>query len=241
MRCTHHRTTAQRHQHERSFSSHEELLNSMKSSIEGLLFFEERYPMLYAMVTKEEGFDYASLEYFLNMRNKIIKNELSKEYDIDMRVLSPHQFGIPQNRKRIYIAGKRHDKGGLADFNFGILPVVPEQCNIETILEKNPNNYTPLKEITKKHLYVWQNFLDNLKITSQKHDILNAKENKDSVGGTIETAVLGLNPGYGDPFFDSIESILAHLLFSVPAIKGVEFGEGFDITKLFGSEAKSVV
>jgi hypothetical protein len=62
-----------------SFSSHEELLNSMKSSIEGLLFFEERYPMLYAMVTKEEGFDYASLEYFLNMRNKIIKNELSVE------------------------------------------------------------------------------------------------------------------------------------------------------------------
>jgi hypothetical protein len=62
-----------------SFSSHIELLNNMKSSIEGIMFFEERYPMLYAMVTKEEGFDYASLEYFLNMRNKIIKNELSVE------------------------------------------------------------------------------------------------------------------------------------------------------------------
>jgi len=61
------------------FSSHIELLNNMKSSIEGIMFFEERYPMLYAMVTKEEGFDYASLEYFLNMRNKIIKNELSVE------------------------------------------------------------------------------------------------------------------------------------------------------------------
>jgi hypothetical protein len=60
-------------------SSHEELLNKMKQSIDGLTFFEERYPMLYAMVTKEEGFDYASLEYFLNMRNKIIKNELSVE------------------------------------------------------------------------------------------------------------------------------------------------------------------
>ena len=58
-------------------SSYEELLNKMKQSIDGLTFFEERYPMLYAMVTKEEGFDYASLEYFLNMRNKIIKNELS--------------------------------------------------------------------------------------------------------------------------------------------------------------------
>jgi len=62
-----------------TYSSHEELLKNMKSSIEGLLFFEERYPMLYAMVTKEEGFDYNSLEYFLNMRNKIIKNELSVE------------------------------------------------------------------------------------------------------------------------------------------------------------------
>jgi hypothetical protein len=60
-------------------SSHEELLIKMKQTIEGISFFEERYPMLYAMVTKEDGFDYASLEYFLNMRNKIIKNELSVE------------------------------------------------------------------------------------------------------------------------------------------------------------------
>jgi len=43
------------------------------------LFFEERYPMLYAMVTKEEGFEYSSLEYFLGMRDKIINNQLSSE------------------------------------------------------------------------------------------------------------------------------------------------------------------
>ena len=67
--------------------------------------------------------------------------------------------------------------------------------------------------------------------------ILQSKEAKDSVGGTIETMVFGLNPGYGDPFFDSIESVLAHMLFSIPAIKGVEFGRGFDITTLNGSEA----
>lgn len=66
--------------------------------------------------------------------------------------------------------------------------------------------------------------------------IENAMQNKDSVGGTIECAVMGLKPGVGDPFFDSIESTLAHLLFSVPAVKGVEFGLGFDITKMFGSE-----
>ena len=61
------------------YSSHNELLNEMKNSIEGILFFEERYPMLYAMVTKEEGFEYSSLEYFLGMRDKIINNKLSSE------------------------------------------------------------------------------------------------------------------------------------------------------------------
>ena len=70
-----------------------------------------------------------------------------------------------------------------------------------------------------------------------KSIILTAKESKDSVGGIIETAILGLNPGYGIPFFDSIESILSHLIFSIPAVKGLEFGKGFEITQLFGSEA----
>ena len=61
------------------YSSHDELLKEMKNSIEGILFFEERYPMLYAMVTKEEGFEYSSLEYFLGMLDKIINNKLSSE------------------------------------------------------------------------------------------------------------------------------------------------------------------
>jgi hypothetical protein len=61
------------------YGSHEELLKQLKKSIEGILFFEERYPMLYAMVTKEEGFEYSSLEYFLQMREKIINNQLSSE------------------------------------------------------------------------------------------------------------------------------------------------------------------
>ena len=70
-----------------------------------------------------------------------------------------------------------------------------------------------------------------------KHTIMQAKYEGDSVGGTIECAVVGIKAGVGNPFFDSIESTLAHLMFSIPAIKGIEFGRGFDITKLFGSEA----
>ncbi|MCQ2591353.1 MAG: chorismate synthase [Treponema sp.] len=58
----------------------------------------------------------------------------------------------------------------------------------------------------------------------------------DSVGGILETAVVGLPAGLGEPWFDSLESMLAHILFSVPAVKGVQFGAGFDLVNSFGSQ-----
>lgn len=70
-----------------------------------------------------------------------------------------------------------------------------------------------------------------------KQLIARAKENMDSVGGIIETAVVGIEPGIGEPFFDSVESTLAHLLFSIPGVKGVEFGAGFEIAGMYGSQA----
>ena len=63
-----------------------------------------------------------------------------------------------------------------------------------------------------------------------------AKEG-DSVGGILETAILGLPQGLGEPWFDSVESRLSHIVFSVPGIKGVEFGKGFGFATLKGSEA----
>ncbi|EHI97769.1 chorismate synthase [Clostridium sp. DL-VIII] len=68
-----------------------------------------------------------------------------------------------------------------------------------------------------------------------RETILKAKKEQDSVGGTIECTVLGINAGIGNPFFDSVESTLAHLMFSVPAVKGIEFGKGFEMSKLKGS------
>lgn len=59
----------------------------------------------------------------------------------------------------------------------------------------------------------------------------------DSVGGVLESAVHGLPAGIGEPFFDSMESCIAHALFSVPAVKGVAFGSGFDFANMCGSEA----
>ena len=59
----------------------------------------------------------------------------------------------------------------------------------------------------------------------------------DSVGGILETAVAGLPAGVGEPFFDSVESQLAHLMFSIPAVKGIEFGSGFGFAAMRGSQA----
>ncbi|MBR5442438.1 MAG: chorismate synthase [Clostridia bacterium] len=58
----------------------------------------------------------------------------------------------------------------------------------------------------------------------------------DSVGGVLQTAVVGLPVGVGEPWFDSLESVLSHGLFSIPGIKGVEFGIGFGCAQLMGSE-----
>ncbi len=58
----------------------------------------------------------------------------------------------------------------------------------------------------------------------------------DSVGGVLETAVIGLPVGIGEPWFDSVESMLSHALFSIPAVKGVEFGAGFSCADMLGSE-----
>lgn len=64
-----------------------------------------------------------------------------------------------------------------------------------------------------------------------------AEASQDSVGGVIEGGIYNLPAGIGDPMFQSVESQLSSMLFSIPGIKGVEFGEGFNITMLRGSQA----
>ena len=79
--------------------------------------------------------------------------------------------------------------------------------------------------------------LDEEQGKKMEEAILLAKSEQDSVGGILETAITGIPAGIGEPYFDSIESQLSHMLFSIPAVKGVEFGSGFDFAKMRGSEA----
>lgn len=68
-----------------------------------------------------------------------------------------------------------------------------------------------------------------------QEEILKAKEDGDSIGGIVETFILNMPVGIGEPFFDSIESVISHAVFSVPGIKGIEFGSGFAASKMRGS------
>ncbi|OPX95089.1 MAG: Chorismate synthase [Syntrophorhabdus sp. PtaB.Bin006] len=63
-----------------------------------------------------------------------------------------------------------------------------------------------------------------------------AIEKQDSIGGIVECVVAGLPIGLGEPFFDSVESLISHIVFSIPAVRGIEFGTGFAAARMRGSE-----
>ncbi len=79
--------------------------------------------------------------------------------------------------------------------------------------------------------------LDEAKGAEMRAAVEQAAAGGDSVGGVLETAVTGMPAGVGEPWFDTLEGLLAHGLFGIPAVKGVEFGDGFALAEKRGSEA----
>jgi len=65
--------------------------------------------------------------------------------------------------------------------------------------------------------------------------------NKDSVGGIVECRVANLPIGLGEPFFDSVESLIAHAVFAIPAVRGIEFGTGFKAAEMFGIDHNDAI
>ena len=70
-----------------------------------------------------------------------------------------------------------------------------------------------------------------------KQKILEARSEMDSVGGVVECAITGLPAGLGDPMFDGMENRISQIVFGIPAVKGIEFGAGFSLASMKGSEA----
>lgn len=77
--------------------------------------------------------------------------------------------------------------------------------------------------------------------TDLEKGLQKAIDAKDSVGGLVECRVNGLPVGLGEPFFDSVESQIAHIAFAIPAVKGIEFGTGFAAARMFGSQHNDAI
>lgn len=90
-----------------------------------------------------------------------------------------------------------------------------------------------LNKLTAKAFPVMDDKIGN----TMQEEIQAAAANKNSVGGIIECAVIGVKAGWGAPFFASAESLISSIIFSIPAVKGIEFGRGFDMAAMYGSEA----
>lgn len=93
-----------------------------------------------------------------------------------------------------------------------------------------------MKEVTIKASVIEVGGINNIDEGLQR-----AIDAKDSVGGMIECVVNGLTVGLGEPYFDSIESLLAHIMFAIPAVRGIEFGTGFAAAKMFGLQHNDAI
>lgn len=110
------------------------------------------------------------------------------------------------------------------------------KAHIRSVADVNDDEFNPVditsQNISEKAFPV----INDSAGEKMKEKIEEARLSADSVGGIIECAVTGVKAGYGDPMFDGIENILAKNIFGIPAVKGIEFGNGFDCTKLLGSQ-----
>lgn len=77
--------------------------------------------------------------------------------------------------------------------------------------------------------------------TDLEKGLTKALEAKDSIGGIVECRAIGLPVGLGEHFFDSVESLISHVVFAIPAVRGVEFGTGFDAAKMFGADHNDAI
>ncbi len=103
---------------------------------------------------------------------------------------------------------------------------------------KETGEYYGLIGLTEKTLEILDTFPVRYADEEERfrREIMAAKERGDSVGGMVECAILGLPAGLGNPMFEGMENRIAHIVFGIPAVKGVEFGRGMEVASMRGSE-----
>ncbi len=150
------------------------------------------------------------------------KNIRSEDYEKQRAIPRPGHADFAAHHKFNGYEDFRGSGHFSARLTVGIVAAGVVAQKVITFLNKNININASVISIAGE---------DNLDKGLQK-----AIDLKDSVGGIIECNVQGLAIGIGEPFWDSMESMLAHAMFAIPAVKGIEFGAGFKAATMFGSE-----
>ncbi len=181
----------------------------------------------------------------------VIRNTNTRSSDYDSTVPRPSHADYPAYVKsggQADLAGGGHFSGRLTAPLCVIGGILKDElyrrgikigahiCSVGTVTDRR---FDPVKvseedfdAVLSRSLPV----LDGETAEKMRELILRTKEAKDSVGGVIECAVIGLPVGVGEHFFDGMESRISSIVFSVPAVKGIEFGAGFASAAMTGSE-----
>lgn len=181
----------------------------------------------------------------------LIKNDdtKSKDYELTRNLARPGHADYTANCK--YHGYEDYRGGGHFSGRITAAIVAAGAIAISALSKKGIYIGTHVKKCAKISDRGFENIEEDIKALSQKDfavlcpkalskmndEILQAAIEGDSVGGVLETAITGVPAGVGEPWFDSMESELSHILFSIPGIKGVEFGLGFEFAEKRGSEA----
>ena len=119
-------------------------------------------------------------------------------------------------RRGIYVGAHIAEIHGITDKSFD-----PIKTSRDDIIELRSKDFPVIIDVQGNEM---------------KKEILNAREEQDSVGGIIECIAVNVPAGIGSPIFDGLENSIAQLIFGIPAVKGLEFGAGFEVAKMTGSE-----
>ncbi len=173
----------------------------------------------------------------------------SKDYDKNKTLARPSHTDYVAQLK--YNGYQDYRGGGHFSGRITAALVAAGAILISALKEKGINIGTHIKKCAGIYDAAFNNYDEDIKALSSKkfavldeekgnlmiEKITEASQDGDSVGGVLETVITGVPGGLGEPWFDSLESVLSHILFSIPGVKGVEFGDGFKIADMKGSDA----
>ncbi len=120
-------------------------------------------------------------------------------------------------KRGIKIAAHINSIGTVKDKQFD-----PTNIDVKLIERLNASSFALIDESAEENM---------------RNQVEDARMNLDSIGGTVECAVTGIEAGIGEPMFDGVEGVIAKAVFGVPAIKGIEFGKGFELSQMRGSQS----